>query len=253
VRLTFLLSMMPVLALAGVLSACEDEVTDPEALLASAEAEQVMRSADALPGLGDLIDRAGTGEPTDRAALLRARELWDAGSTAGDARARSRRRLAVAYAVPVLVPAMPEAEWAGVREATDSWMSTAASMLQHLPLPEVERSLERAQRHLARADAVTDAAGGRPPQYHLLLALSELVETTPRHVARSLAADAAAAVRRAETAGQGGEGEPGASVSAPSLERATRLKDWAARAVEEGEYLLAIQRAYYAIQLVEER
>ncbi len=114
-------------------------------------------------------------------------------------------------------------------------------MLRHIDMPEVQLRLETAERYLRRADASMTERGRA---YNVLLATSELVETTPRHVARTMTASAGRAVEGASSRSE----KP---LSRRTLERAERLKDWAVAAVEEGEYLLAIQRAYYAIQLVE--
>ncbi len=103
----------------------------------------------------------------------------------------------------------------------------------------METRLDAAARHLERSDA---AYSDRSRVYHLLLASSELVETTPGYVARTMTEDARSAVQSAR------EREP--RPDDRILDRAERLKDWAVLAVEEGEYLLAIQRSYYAIQLV---
>jgi hypothetical protein len=127
-------------------------------------------------------------------------------------------------------------------------------MLQHLSMPRLERRLDTARSYLRTSDrSRTEEDRIR----HLLLATSTLVETTPRFVARTLATEADAAVqdayREAESRGRDDNGDAADEVLGPQvLERAARLKDWAARAVE-GDYLLAIQRAYYAIQLVEGR
>lgn len=225
------------------LPACGDEVTDPDALLDSAEAEAVLRSASALPSLPVVIDRAGDpADPADRTALFRAQELWNAGVSADDGRARARRRLAVGYATDPLARALAPSDWDAVERDLQEWSATAESMLRHIALPRVATRLADARVHLGRAAASTDPSSrGRA----LLLAGAELVETTPRFVARSLAAEADAAVGRALTRA--------ADPDAVHLRRAVRLKDWSARAVESGDYLLAIQRAYYALQLVESR
>ncbi|MFW6330790.1 MAG: hypothetical protein ACOC3J_03595 [Gemmatimonadota bacterium] len=236
--------LFPLLALGFALSAilaCGDDVTDPDGLMESAEAEAVMRSADALPLLPSLLDTVDDGQRA-HATLLRARELWDAGATGNDARAAARRRLAVGYALPALAEHVPAPTWIEARERTDDWMATAGAMLRHLSMPRVEARLDAAAEHLRRSDA---ALSQQNQIYHLLLAGSELVETTPRYVARTMAAEATLAVREAE--------EREGPLPGDAVERAQRLKDWAVAAVEEGEYLLAIQRAYYAIQLVEDR
>ncbi|HUE76338.1 MAG TPA: hypothetical protein VMM83_00225 [Longimicrobiales bacterium] len=230
-------------ALAAFIAACGDDVTDPQALLDSAEAEAVLRSAAALPALPAVIERAG--DPTDsrdRLALYRAQELWATGTAADDRTARARRRLAVRYAAPGLTARLGVADWDEVDSGLRQWITTAESMLRHVELPDVRDRLREAQSLLNRAATASDP-GARARA--LLLAGAELVETTPRFVARSLTADAEAAVARAMAAADDAED--------PRLQRALRLKDWAVRAVEDGDYLLAVQRAYYAVQLAEAR
>jgi hypothetical protein len=235
------LSVAALAALALLAAACGDEVTDPDALADSAEAEAVLRSAAALPALPRLIDLAG--DPPDRngrLALYRAQELWAAGVATDDDRGRARRRLAARYAVPPLVEGLEPADWEDAEAGLLDWIATAESLLQHIALPGVETRLAAARVQLDRAAATSDE---RARATALLLAGAELVETTPRFLARSLAADADAAVGRAQARAP----DPGDA----DLLRAARLKDWAARAVTEGDYLMAIQRAYYALQLVE--
>ena len=228
------------LALAGTFG-CGDEVTDPDAFLESAEAEAVMQSAAALPMLPELADAAIASTPRDRAALVRARELWAAGSV-NHPRAEARRRLAIVYARPILETALDDEDWTAARDRMEDWIVTVEGMLQQLALPEVRDRITAARRALRRADASAGDAARRT--HHLMLAMSELVETTPRFVALRLVERAGRAVH-AHTAGADGANR--------TMERAVRLKDWAERAVLEGEYLLAIQRAYYATQLVEGR
>lgn len=224
----------------AVLYGCGDDVTDPDTFLESAEAEAVLRSARALPTLPDLMERAAPTSSREQAVVYRATELWAAGSLV-DVRADSRRRLAIGYALPVLVERLSPEDWSSARERIDDWIATVEATLQHLPMPRVMERIDVARRYLLRSDASRDDERRRA--YYLLLAISELVETTPRHVAQSLLRDASLAL--ASHLDGGGEGRDRA------IARAARLKDWAEQAVDEGDYLLAIQRAYYAIQLVE--
>ncbi|MFW5947745.1 MAG: hypothetical protein ACOCUW_04565 [Gemmatimonadota bacterium] len=226
------------LALAGV-TACGDDVTDPEAFAESAEAEAIMLSARDLPVLPELLDRAAPDSDTDRALAIRARELWAAGTLASDPRGAARRQLAIGYALPVLVGSVPGEDWAAAASRMADWMTTVDGLMDRVAVPEVRARLRVARRYLDRADAVE--VDPRRRARYLLLAMSELVETTPRYVARHLVADAATALAA------------GPELDDRRLDRAVRLKDWAERAVEEGDYLLAIQRAYYAIQLAEGR
>jgi hypothetical protein len=161
-----------------------------------------------------------------------------------DDRSDARRRLAVRYALPVLTDALSAEEWGAVQEGLEEWLLTVESLINRLALPEVEDRVAAARRYLTWAEGpVSDE---RRRRYYLLLGMSELVETTPRFVAQRLTREARHAVDGA-VAAAGDEAGP----SERTLDRAVRLKDWADRAVVEGEYLLAIQRAYYAIQLVE--
>lgn len=231
-------SVVVVAALSGLLTACGDDLTGTDDLLDSAEAEAVLRSAAALPALPSVITRAGD-PPTaaGRASLFRAQELWAAGTATADSRGRADRRLAVRYAAPTLAASLDSPAWDDVQAGMEDWIHTAESMLQHLRIGGVDAHLASARGYIGQAD---DARQPTDRARLLLLAGSELVETTPRFVARRLATEAEAAV--AVDTGTVGQAD---------LERARRLADWAARAVEEGEYLLAAQRAYYAIQLVE--
>jgi hypothetical protein len=239
--------LAPVRVVAAVLmtsvAACGDDPAQPDALARFAEAEAVMRSAAALPGLGELAVGAATTSPAQRATLTRAQELWTAGSRPEQPRGLAQRRVASGYAAPVLAGLVSAEEWAGIRARVDDWLATAERMSTHLVLPSVDERLRAARGHLGRADGATSTEF---QVYHLLLSMAELVETTPGYVARVMVAEAGRTVGRAEAAG-----DPARPDGA--LERARRLTDWSARAVEEGDYVRAIQRAYYAIQLVESR
>lgn len=234
----------------AALAACGDDLTDPDDLLESEEAETVLRSAGSLPLLPTFLDAADRPDATgalllerERTTLVRARELWDAGAAVSDSRGAARRRLAIGYALPVLLEAVPPEEWEASRDRIDAWVTTARSMLDHLTIPEVDARLTAAEAHMVRYDA---ARSERSRLYYLLLAGSELVETTPRYVARTLSRQAQTTLQRATSA-------PGATLPEATVRRAERLSDWSIRAMEEGNYLRAIQRAYYALQLLEAR
>lgn len=244
--MTHRFSLPTFLAIAGigiVLAACGDDPTHPDALFEFAEAEAVMRSAEALPSLPDLAATATpAADPTQRAALVRAQELWLASTVADHGAGPAQRRQAIAHATPVLVRLLPVDGWAPVRARVEDWIVTAEAMVHQVAMPPVEARLAEARHHLSGADGAT---GDEDRVYHLMLAMSALVETTPRFVARRLVAQAATAVDLAEQRAAG-------AASPRSLQRARRLADWAARAAEGEEHVRAIQRAYYAIQLAEE-
>jgi hypothetical protein len=227
-------------ALAALVAGCGDDPVEPGDFFQFAEADAVMRSAEALPSLSEIALGASPAQPYQEATLVLARQLWAAGVAGEPAAGAAQRRTAVAYAAPVLTQLVPPAEWASIRVRTDEWTRMVETMLQHLTLPDVERRVVSARHHLERADA---AAGDDSRYYHTLMALADLMETTPRFVARRLVADAELAVGRADAV-------HGADPEIPALARAKRLADWAARADEEEDHVRAIQRAYYALQLV---
>ena len=224
-------------ALAAV-SACGDQATDLESLLDSAEAEAVVRSAETLPTLPGLIDAViDDVDPGTRGRLFRAREEWTRGGIGS-----GPRETAAMIAAPALADVMPAAEWERVRRDLDAWARAADGMMRHLPIPWVQESLDRGRRELMAADRAT-APDDRA--FRLLRASAFLWETSPRYVAGRLADEADRAY--ADRVGDAGPDER------ERLERAERLKNWALRAVEDEDYLLAIQRAYYALQLLEGR
>jgi hypothetical protein len=227
-------------ALAALLTACGDDPVRPAELFEFVEADAVVRSAAALPSLGELAGRAPTVQPSQRATLVLAQQLWATGVASDLPTGATQRRAAAGHAAPVLAELLTDDDWLMVRTRAEEWMGVAETMLHHLTLPAVEHRIASARRYLERADGATSDDAR---VYHVLMALSELVETTPRFVARGLVADAAAAVRRAET--------NGAATAGGELDRARRLAEWAARAEEQEDHVRAIQRAYYAIQLVE--
>jgi hypothetical protein len=240
VRDTFFRPILLVtVGLVALLTACGDDPIRPDELFEFVEADAVTRSAAALPSLGEIALATPTTQPSHRAALVLAQQFWTAGAAADPVTGRATRRRAVAYATPVLAELVADDEWPIIRERAEDWMRIAETMLRHLILPDVERRIASARHHLERAESATSAEA---QVYNLLLALSDLVETTPRFVARGLVGDAAAAVQRAEARG---------NTSPAQMERARRLADWAARAAAEEDDVRAIQRAYYAIQLVE--
>jgi hypothetical protein len=230
-------------ALIVSMAGCGDDPIQPDALARFAEADAVMRSATALPSLSELAAGVSSASPAQRATLTRAQELWSAGSRPEQPRGLAQRRVASGYAAPVLTDLVGAEEWPGIRARVDDWLGTAEQMTSHLVLPSVEERLRAARRHLGRGD---DATSPDLRVYYLLLSMAELVETTPGFVARGMVDEAGRAVGRAEAALDGARRDG-------MLERARRLADWSARAIDEGDYLRAIQRAYYAIQLVESR
>jgi hypothetical protein len=237
-----LFSLVTAALLVGV-AACGDDPVQPDIFAGFAEAEAALRSASALPSLGEVVGGTPAASPARRAALIRAQELWSGSAPPHGRDGLAQRQRASALAAPILAELRTPEDLLSIRGRVDEWARTVELLTAHLVLPAVQERLRAARIQLARADGATTAD---LQVYHVLLAMSELVETTPAFVARALVDEADRAVGRAESALDAGPAED-------NVARARRLADWSARAVDEADYLRAIQRAYYAIQLVESR
>jgi hypothetical protein len=131
----------------------------------------VVRSATALPSLGELVAGTRHGSPRKRAALDLALQLWSAGASTDDLHGAVQRQAAVAYAAPILAELRPAEDWQPVRERTERWISSAHSMLRHLVLPErgdpprsgPTASRSRGRRNLPRRQGVSYPAGDLGP------------------------------------------------------------------------------------------
>lgn len=227
-------------------AACEDEVTEPDAIVLAEEAEAVLRSAAELPTLPDLIQRQPpTGvaaSDRSRLVLARAEEIWLEAAIEDDpGRAARRRRSAIALALPHLTERVEGTELKVIQDGLRGWMGMATGMLRHLDLPEVEEALDDAARYLARADVAAARGDHGTAVWLTLSAESRLLDTTPRVVARRLTRQAAAMLKT----------DPGDPLDDDVAIRTERLVAGAQQGLEEEDYLRAIQRAYYALQLLE--
>jgi hypothetical protein len=232
------------------LTACEDTVTDPEEVMMASEAAAVLRSAadmPTLPGLigGVLADSANLPDPA-RYTLHSADELWARAAVENDlVRATRWRGRAVSLAAPYLAARLDSAELANLRQRLRSWIDMASGMLKHFRLPEVEQALDDAAILLARSE-VAEVRGEHGTAVWLALsAQSRLVDTTPRVVARRMS-DMASTRYRVDVA-------RGVTFDDRTQQRVERLVSGAREALDQQDYLRAIQRAYYATQLLEMR
>lgn len=232
------------------LAACEDTVTDPEEVVVASEARAVLRSAADLPTLPGIINDAlsdSMGVPdTDRYTLHSAEELWARAAAENDVVQSARwRQRAVSLAAPYLATRLDTAQLADLRHRLRDWIETASGMLRHFRLPEVEQALDDAAGLLARSQ-VTEARGEHLRAVRLVLsAQSRLVDTTPRVVARRMSDAALVRYRQVKA--------DGVTLDERTRQRAERLVSGAREALDRQDYLRAIQRAYYANQLLEMR
>ncbi len=245
----FRVALLATIAL-PLLSGCEDTVTDPEEVMVASEAAAVLRSAADLPTLPDVIGNvladSASVPASVRYTLHSADELWARAAAENDlVRAARWRDRAVSLAAPHLTASLDSARLTALRHQLRGWIDVASGMLKHFRLPEVEQALDDAAGLLARSE-VAEVRGEHAAAVWLALsAQSRLVDSTPRVVARRMS-DMALERYRADEA-------RGVTLDERTQQRVERLVSGAREALDRQDYLRAIQRAYYANQLLEER
>jgi hypothetical protein len=220
------------------LAACQDSPTDPLAALVAEETAPAVEIEIALPSLPELAASTATEDQLVRPLLdwTRSREAED-GQEVGER--------AVAQAAPVLAAALGPG---GVASALAPLHHALRSLegLEHVPAglePRLDdiRAIGRASREALEAGRLADALRDG------LLASDRLRDVGPEAVARALIARGESALART------GEGGPAAPAEAEDVDRrrGVQMLHRARRALEAGDYPLALQRAFYACQLVE--
>jgi hypothetical protein len=225
---------MAVLAAAGVGTACRDAASDPLALVLGAETHGALALGTELPRLPDLAVRAGVS-----GGMREALDLWTVSWEEEPVRGRELRTEAYRQASPELAEVLGTEEArrvaAELRLALDAVAVLDADALGPAMLAEVSRARDlhaRAARSLDTGDVA--GAFGRT-----LEASDALRAIAPPTVARMLLSRAAAALEKR-----------GDSLPVAERERAERLVDGAEKAIARAEWARAIQRAFYACQLL---
>ncbi|HEX7119438.1 MAG TPA: hypothetical protein VF212_11655 [Longimicrobiales bacterium] len=237
-------------ALAATLAAaCADAPTEPMALVVAAETEaalQVSRSLPTLPRLVQRLTASGALEPDAAEALASARSLWlDAEAAADPETARALRRDAITRAAPAVARALGPAGLAEVEAGLRRWVELAGAAVGGAELPGVAAALAAGRVRLGAAEAARRDGRLERAAALLLEAADRLRETTPRAVAQRLihrAEEALAAERR--------RARPEAAADDVARRRAERLLHGAREALDAGDPVRAIRRAYYARQLL---
>ncbi len=266
-----LLAALPALLLG--LAACGDAPTSPDALLVTPETQAALAVGESLPrlpaflaavGPAPVLARpAGAGpraagstaeagpEPAasvDQPALARASALWAAADSlsARGEDGEALRREAYEVAVPVLAAGLDTAVLHRLQRRLERWASLASSAMKRADLPDLAARLESGRSLLAdarQAEAAGDRAGAVRAT---LLASDGLSATTPPAVAARLTADAEALLSRIQFE----RGERREDPAQHRIERADRLVRGAREALAARQYELAIQRAFYARELL---
>lgn len=218
-------------ALLAVSAACHDSPLDPLAQVTTVETVPALTVSHPIPSLGELAAR-----------VPGARELegpvgaWEASWQ--DEEGEVARTAARAEAVPVLYGVLGESA-ARSALAGLGWLAVGESGLDDLPVS-LEGPLREALLLRERGERALAAGKGEEALLWALAAGDRVRSVTSESVARRM-------VRRGEDLLAR---QPGAAVD---MERATHLVNGARRALAEGNPSLAIQRAYYACQVLEGR
>ena len=243
---------------ATTVSGCHDSNSDPLAVLLTEETRSVLAAEAALPSLPKLVAEAQADEEL-AAAVTRWAESWDLPVTEG-------RQARIQASVEAAAPVARGIGQAGVANAVRSVGETlvAAASLKTGALAEgIAENLEQAE--VEHSQAVAELAEGREVDAlsSALHAADLIREVGPESVTRLLLSRAEArlvVLTSQEEAAQAQSQSDGATVVTPAvvepdqqqidLERGRRLIRGARIALDSGDYVLAIQRAYYACQVL---
>jgi len=222
-----------VLVVGGVLvtlcAGCHDSPADPLSAITTVETVPALALPGPLPGLSDLAERV-PGDP----GLQALAEEWDASWEEEEGEVV---RVAVrAQAVPILYGALGESS-ARTALASLAWLRSDPGFLDALP-GSLADPLREALLMAERGEAALAAGRGEQALGWALAGADRARSVTTEAVARRM-------VRRGEAL-LAGEPDPGVD-----LDRATHLMNGARRALGEGDFTRAIQRAFYACQVLE--
>lgn len=222
-------------ALAG--GACHDSPSDPLATLVTPETAPALEVETVLPTLPDLAARNGVEDRVSGPALAWMRS-WD--DPEGGAAAR---RQAVERAAPALAEALGPG---GTSQALAPLFQVAHSLDAITDPPaSLEAMLSDVAVGVARARRALDQ--GRPAEAlrEGLWAADRIRAASPEQVARALVS------RGEEVLATAGEAPGGRAELDPDRQRGVLLLERARQALEAGDYPRAVQRAFYACQLLQ--
>lgn len=232
---------------------CGDSPTEPGAFLVARETQAALAVSEALPTLPRLAERSGayrTNDPAAEPDLAQAVLLWLDAQAAAPEDALVLQAAARGLAAGPLAASLSTAALDSALSDLHRWIELATPLAardERLGLTETLAG----GRILAEEAARRAARGDRKGAVRAVLSAADrLQDTTPGAVARRLIrdVDTRLALRGIEVM----ERRPDpADERAVQLGRLRRLLDGARAAAAAGEYPLAIQRAYYAGQLLE--
>lgn len=238
------------LLLLFVAAACAD-ARDPVSLVTTSQTAPALDLESALPTLSALVARVlAPGAPAVPAVaadgLLDALAVWtDAPGTGDDAAVEAERGRARHMAAPLLAELIDPAQVSEMGRRMRLWAAIGMSLPTEVD-PSLTQAVRVARVALDQADesrADGDVVGAMEAT---MAAADVLQETTPHAVAERLVHNARASL----TSTMASEAQGAAGADSTTLGRAERLLRGAEEALAGGRYTLAIQRAYYAGQLL---
>lgn len=208
---------------------CHDSPADPLSAVATVETVPTLALSRPLPALPELAERV-RGED----ALGNAAEMWERSWDFDDGeevRVEARSR-----AAPVLYRELGEP---AVREALASlaWLKEEPGVLGELP-PVLADPLAEARILADRGERALAAGEGEEALLWTMAASDRVRVVTTPAVARRMVARAESLLTGARTGRQ-------------ELDRARHLLNGARRSLAEGDWAMAVQRAFYACQVLE--
>ena len=224
----------------ALLAACQDSSTDPLALILSDDTWSALAADGHLPSVEALVAQSGLQGPLTESAA-RWSSSWELPLDAG----REVRSAAYEQVSDPLADALGAEVVAGHVAALGEVLAAATALSFEQASSGLAVSFDAAtQRH---QEAVAALAGGQRGDAlrHTLQGSDLLREVGPEGVARMLLARAEGELERLGT-----QGTPASDDASAQVERGERLIRGAHQALAEGDYLRAIQRAFYACQVL---
>jgi hypothetical protein len=221
-------------------AACRDASTDPMSLILSDETWTVLAAEGRLPSLGSLV-----AESPAQAQLAETAQRWASSWELPVEAGRAIRSSTYETVSVPLATSLGEAAVAAHVDGLGGVLAAAAELDDGPAGGDLSGNVEAAT--LQHKDAVAALAAGRQADalQHTLQASDLLREVGPEGVTRMLLARAERELTRL-----GGEGAQSSRDTSEEVQRGQRLVRGAQQALAEGDYLRAIQRAFYACQVL---
>lgn len=230
---------MTIVVAALATGSCRDSPTDVLAGIVTPETQPALALGVVLPDPSTWAEPATDGAAGD-AALAAWRSSWDLPA----ARGRQVREASYDALVGLLPPDQREATAAEDLTTLRSALRGAETLPAEALPPTVRSGLTRARAEATAAAVTRDGHDVTGALVHILRGADALREVGPEAVARTLVDDVEQRMRRIG---------PGATYSPTDIERMRRLVEGGREALDQGNWVLAIRRAYYARALMTSR